>query len=249
MKLVASMIVHNELDRYLPIALDALLEFVDEVRIVDDASTDSTPAFLASCGDRVKATRNADRMFFVHEGRARQHLLEWTMDADPTHIVVIDADEFVDDGAALRGEIERSRATPVWTACMEEVWRAGADDYDVRQDGGWDAHEVTIAFRPIRDRHFYIADRALACGREPVSVRRISRHAAYSGVSILHFGWTNVAERIARHERYAVADGGRFHRSAHLDSILWPDDEIEIETCPAPAGLSVYGDAVLRAGR
>jgi len=52
---------------------------------------------------------------------------------------------------------------------------------------------------------------------------------------ILHLGWANQAARAARHQRYVEADGGRFHRSSHLDSILWPDNMVTLRGRPWPA--------------
>lgn len=72
----------------------------------------------------------------------------------------------------------------------------------------------------------------------------------FSGVGLLHFGWANVAERAARYERYVVADNGRFHARAHLDSIMWPDDRVTVERREWPDALdSVKADLVARVAR
>jgi glycosyltransferase involved in cell wall biosynthesis len=245
-KLVASLIVHDELDRYLPLCVESLLEFCDEIRVIDDRSSDGTAEFLASCGDRVRVRELEGPGMFEHEGRARNQLLTWTMQARPTHILAIDADEFVADGQAVRDEIRNTRE-PVFTLCMEEVWQAQPGCYLVRCDGGWCPHPVPVIYRPQRESGFRIADKALACGREPLSVRRRARRALHIDVALLHFGWANERERVARHQRYAVADGGRFHASRHLDSILWPADKVRLEERDLPVGLSVYADAAARA--
>ena len=83
MKLAAMMMVGpGEQDRYLPLVLAALDRFCDVI-VTEDGHD-----------------------FFDHEGRARQRLLEKTMAADPSHILAIDADEFVTDGPALRKACE-----------------------------------------------------------------------------------------------------------------------------------------------
>lgn len=231
MNLVASLIVRNELSRYLLDCLELLLGFCDEVRIVDDDSTDGTYSVLADM-DRVKVTPSTSSRFYAHEGAARQRALEWTLDAKPTHILAVDGDELIENGQRLRMEVEEDQECPVWTLCMEEVWKADEEHVWIRQDGGWKAHSVPILYRVNRKGGLEIPQRALASGRVPVSVARDWRKARSTGASILHLGWANVAERAARHARYVEHDGGQFHASAHLDSIMWPDEKVTLSQCP-----------------
>ncbi len=177
MKLVAMMIVRNEADRYLTPCLESLLNFCDEVRVIDDASDDGTMEILASYAG-VESRRNEAASFYAHEGHARQALLEWTMQAQPTHILAIDADEFVSDGKLLRANMEEGCATGVWKLRMTEVWKAGEEWLSVRIDGDWSPRPIGVAFavppdhwmnRQIR-RHWRIHDRALACGRTPLYI-------------------------------------------------------------------------------
>jgi hypothetical protein len=134
---------------------------------------------------------------------------------------------------------------------MVEVWNARPAGFEMRVDGGWDAHPITAVYRVPQQigPRFRIQSRALACGREPMEIRGLTqRFGVFSGVDLLHFGWTNLDERTARHHRYAVADGGKFHASRHLDSILWPDSQCRLEACVAPE-LAVYPELVARANR
>lgn len=253
MKLIASLIVKNELGRYLLPCLAHLLTYCDEVRILDDGSTDDWADRLRKNGarppltrfdhvidlDRIHVLRDEVSRFFYHEGAARNALLDWTLLGEPTHILAIDADEFVTDGPALRAACEQPVA--IHSLDMEEVWRAEDECLCVRMDGGWRPHPIPILFtvprNAGRDPQFRIQDSALACGREPMSVRARRNTARPTGAQILHFGWANESERVARHHRYAVADGGRFHASTHLDSILWPDEKVVLGGRDWPEGL------------
>jgi len=232
MNLVASLIVKDELDRYLLPCVESLLGFCDEVRVWDDGSTDGTRDVLADL-ERVRVAGSDDSRFFGHEGRARQAALAWTLEARPTHVLSIDADEIVGDGALLRTMVESDEREAAWSLCMAEVWKATEDELLVRQDGGWRAHTVTVVWTPGRDTR--IPDRALASGRVPMSVARA--RARFVGCPLLHLGWAREAERVRRHERYAIHDQGNFHASAHLDSILWPDEKVTLERCPWPDGI------------
>lgn len=245
-KLAASLVVRNELGRYLEPCIGHLLEFCDIVAIRDDGSTDGFPAASAAyrSDSRVHVQLpTLEPQFFKHEGATRQGLLDFTLSMGPTHVLAIDADEFVTDGAALRRACEAGHR--VVKLEMIEVWEASPGHLCVRVDGGWRPHGVHAVWAvPGRmDGRWRIADRALACGRVPMAVDRA--HAAPCAAEILHFGWANESERVARHARYVTHDGGRFHRSAHLDSILAPCSGVELERMGWPDGLSGWRDAIL----
>jgi hypothetical protein len=251
------MLVRDEADRYLFPALQHLCSFVDEIRVLDDGSTDGwfdrLPAPVDA--DRVKVTRTDAPSFFEHEGKTRSALLRWAYAADPTHVLVVDADEFVTDGARLRRILERGGHA--WTLTMREVWAAGDGCLCVRHDGGWAPREVAAAFAAPRqtdtlDNGWLAADRKLAPGREPVAVRNLQRRrrAVPSGVAILHFGWACQADRHARHARYMEHDQGRYHSRVHLQSIMYPDRRVTMWAEEWPPALEPVREAVLaRANR
>ena len=251
MKLVASLIVRNELDRYLPACLDSLLGFCDDVAIVDDGSEDETLSFLAALGSRVHVLEQPETTFFRHEGQARNALLEFTLALEPSHVLAIDADEFVSDPDAVRASCFGRQQ--VFSLAMQEVWQANLAELRIREDGGWRSHPVPCLYAvpPARWRRrgeWRIANRALACGREPTAVRRLHGKAKATGSDLLHFGWTDPANRAARHERYRIADGGRYHQNAHLQSILWPDDRVTLRSRPWPPSLEGYREALIPIG-
>lgn len=232
-KLVASLIVHNELDRYLLPCVEALGSFCDEIRVWDDGSTDGTREALARypC---VEVAGTPESAFYDHEGKARQAALEWALEGKPTHVLAIDADELILEGEQLRAELARGEA---WSLCMREVWRARDHALEIRQDGGWCEHPVSMVWRvPARMGRWQMPNRVLACGRVPAPVATL--RARFTDVAVYHFGWACKADRQARYDRYAKHDGGRFHRSSHLESILWPDIDVtstlETVTVPRP---------------
>jgi len=247
-KLVASLIVRNELDRYLKPCLAHLLDFCDEVRVLDDSSDDGTLGYV---GGRwmvgVFAATTDGPSFFAHEGETRQQLLDWTLRGEPTHVLAIDADEFISDGQALRAALEKNPNHPVFKLCVEEVWHADHDALSVRYDGGWRPSQAPILYRvddpePSRWR---IRNRQLACGREPERVAKQIGLARALPVSVLHLGWANEQERAARHARYVEHDQGNFHARAHLASIMWPDSRVVTRRCPWPASLEPYRELLV----
>lgn len=264
MKLVASLIVHNEMSRFLRPCIEHLTAFCDEIRVLDDGSTDDTYEWirdtewmrhsLSGGGCRVECLYNDESKFFRHEGRARQQLLNWTLEASPTHILALDADEFVADGVAIRAAIDRDPAALAFTVEMQEVWKAWDECLCIRYDGGWAPTRSSLLYRVppphLRDGQWHIRDLALSSGREPSSVKRLAQAGKATAVAteVLHFGWTNELDRAARHQRYVVADNGRYHRSQHLASIVWPDAKVEMESREWPPALDRWRDQIVARG-
>jgi glycosyltransferase involved in cell wall biosynthesis len=247
MRLAASLIVRNELGRYLEPCVAHLLEFCDEVRVLDDYSDDGTCEWLCD-HPRVGLLTNDGPSFAEHEGIARQRLLGWTVEARPDFVLAIDADEFVADGQALRAALEGAAERQVaFGLRMCEVWSADQNGLRFRVDGGWRPHSAPIVWRvPSKlGGQYRIQPRELSSGREPMAIRRLFGQARDPVTGILHFGWTNVAERQARYAGYMRRDGGKFHASAHLRSIMFPDARCRLNTMGWPDGLIAYRERIL----
>lgn len=235
LKLAASMIVRGEGDRYLKPAIEHLLSFCHEVRVIDDGSPAEDLKWM-DAQENVFWISNPGPSFFEHEGRARQQLLEWTLASHPDYVLSIDADEFVGDPNMV--EKACAQGAPVYTLQMEEVWRAD-QHLHIRVDHAWRPRPCPILWRAPSSTDsdvWKIPDVQLACGREPVAVRRT--RAVASGASVFHFGWACEADRIERAQRYFEHDGGKFHKDAHLQSILWPDELVRLTRVQWPAGLA-----------
>jgi len=97
----------------------------------------------------------------------------------------------------------------------------------------------------MRGRRLQIKNVALACGREPEIVRRYVARSRPTGTQILHFGWANESLRRPRYERYVEADGGKYHRNSHLESIMFPDIDVTMEDWPWPEALADVKDMII----
>lgn len=245
MRLAASLICRNELSRYLAPCIEHLRAFCDLIVVVDDASDDGTREWLEDASDdqlRLVSGDGGPPMFYRHEGRARTVLLEHTLACEPTNVLSLDADEFVTDGPALRKLIEEQSDVQAWHLPIEEVWAASEERILHRVDGGW-ATGRSLCWKVPDVGRLSFPNRALACGRVPIQTRMM--RAQPSAQSLLHVGWLDESERVARHARYTEHDKGRFHASAHLASILWPPERIKLEARAWPDGLLPWRDAIL----
>jgi glycosyltransferase involved in cell wall biosynthesis len=245
MKVIASAIVCNESGRYLEPWLQHLLTFCDEVRLLDDGSTDSTHADAEGIGPEVKVLENDGPTFFEDESAARNRLLEWTMEGRPDYVLSIDADEFVGDTERLRALVPN--AAPVYALWMREVWKVDGARVGLRVDGLWGDRRCPVLWQAparLQGSRWRIPHRKLACGREPLGVR--SQRGFDTDVGIYHFGWTRERDRAARADRYFVHDRGRFHADRHLQSILWPDAQVQLNWVPWPPSIpEAVGDVAL----
>lgn len=242
MKLTASLILRNELGRYLGLCIDSLLGYVDEIRVLDDGSTDGWEETLrpgwGNEGVRVIVERHTARVSdepdFHRHAAARNRLLQFTLDGKPDWIVALDADEFVSDGGKLRHFCDKD-AGPFSAVSLEiaEVWEVCEETLCIRQDGGWKAHPIGCVWRPDRFRSaLALKDHGHATGRVPDAIHRVP--SIPTGEQLLHFGWSNIPERAERFKRYDVGDGGRFHAAAHISSIMWSNDRVRMEAYPWP---------------
>lgn len=257
MSLTASLILRNELGRYLGLCIDSLLEYVDEIRVLDDGSTDGWYETLRpGWGDAASKVfverheaRVSDEPDFYRHAAARNRLLQFTLEGEPTWVLAIDADEFVSDGQALRRicDAEATGATSVLSLEIAEVWEACDETLCIRQDGGWKAHPIGCVWKPDRFRSaLALKDHGHATGRVPDAIYRVP--SSPTGEDLLHFGWANLEERAERFKRYDVGDGGKFHAAAHIASIMWGNDRVKMESYPWPA-WSVRDQIFVRASR
>lgn len=234
MKLVASLITRNEHARYLKPCVEHLRAFCNQIRVLDDASTDGGFDWLAY-QPKVEVLQLPAPRFFEHEGRARQALIQWTLEEQPDWVLSLDADEFVSDGAVLRRAIANRPSNDALSLEICEVWNADADHLWIRQDGGWRSHPLTCLWYYRQGGSYQMLDKQLACRRVPRQVLEI-RNVRRSGVDLLHFGWTDPETRQQRYDRYMQIDAGKFHARTHLQSIMWPENKMRLERRDWPRG-------------
>jgi len=214
MKLIGLMHVRNE-QWVLGMSLPATLHLVDEIVVLDHASTDTTPQIIASvaaeCPGRVHRLDWTGRHY--NEIAIRQRLLEVGRELGGTHFFMIDADEVV-TGNQIKPIREAMRALEPGQG-LELPWLAMWESLDLyRQDDSvWSDNYLVFGFA---DREG-VAYRAQADGYDvhgqvPRGLDRpfIRPLEAPSEGGVMHLQFANRRRLLAKHVWYKMHDTVRF---------------------------------------
>lgn len=231
-RIILSLVMRNEAYRYLRPMLEWTSSFVDDIFIVDDHSTDISPAIAELYGVVVPSRVS----FAENEGVFREEAfrsLEETMQPSAFDwILSLDADEFLVSTTArsqreeLNALSERELAVDF---SFQEVFDvSNRSRHLVRTDGAWGSIRG-IRFFPYRPNYVY-KHSVLASGSAPINVGKTQQGEA---LTILHYGYAALSDREMRYDRYKGTQG---HGTSHIESILqrpklhrWPGITPDLE--------------------
>lgn len=225
-RIIGSLVMRNEGDRYLTNCLAHNMPFCDLTVVFDDRSTDDSVEIAYGMGCEI-AIRGKDTPSFVeHEGQFRQaawdYLSEFAEDGD--WVFSFDADEFLvtadQDDAIVRLQEATVRADDLDLAGIRldvpEVFALTPEGIPlIRRDGFWRSIYGVRVFRWQPGGRFL--DRPMACGSAPLYVESdgISREAF--GLALLHYGYLEFEDRLEKFSRYSDREG---HNHRHISSIM-----------------------------
>lgn len=132
MKLTAGIRVKNG-EPWAEECLRSLSEFVDEIAVLDDGSTDAT---VSICRSFPKVTRLLRwEKSFPHEGMDRNTVLAMVKDTEPDWILSLDIDEVFEERAAeVFPDLLAQDEYALWGFRKLHFWR---DKRHFRVDGKW----------------------------------------------------------------------------------------------------------------
>lgn len=216
------MMVRNEMGRYLSKALSCGKAIAEagggHLIVTDDASTDATVSVVRNYTTLVNEF--PEPMFWKHEGQARQKHLNFASAfiSPGDWVFSLDADETINKPELLLDLIEKvpnhhdAIGIPLY-----EFWEPTM----YRVDGAWFG---TMSSRFFKWRNpAVIADKPMACGSEPTYVAQSVQAGFWTpqtDVHLLHWGYLNPADRERKYLLYTGREGGNFHHSRHIQSIV-----------------------------
>lgn len=230
MRVFGLMVAKDEAARYLKPVINWHMEFLDELFLFDDLSTDGTPELAEFLGAHVELRDEAAPSFIEHEGQFRQASWEaFEMRMRPKSndwILSIDTDEFFvaqisNEHYALHELIEIADGVEANSVSLSipEVFDTLVDGQPlVRLDGYWKEISGLRLFRYQQGGKF--ANRQMGCGSAPTYADS-TMDATGLPMSILHYGYAKKDDREAKYQRYNnMASHG--HNGNHIQSILQP---------------------------
>lgn len=161
-RLTAIMQVRNEAGRYLEQVLEELSEFVDDIVIVDDGSTDHTAQLCLSFA-KVKKLVTLQSSLFNREWELRQTLWELAVSTNPDWPLSVDADEFYEESA--KREMRRLIDQDVydWVSFRLFDFWGGTTHY--REDEHWNIHtkHTRTLVRYLPNFHYFFRKWIIMC--------------------------------------------------------------------------------------
>lgn len=203
-KIVLSMVVRNEEGRYLERCLNKIGNYIDEVVILDDASSDHTVELCEMLLKDIphRLIRNETSMF-ANEWELRKKLWNETQKVKPDWILSLDADEVPEEEfwKNLRGMVE-DKQYDSYGLYLYDMW----NEKEYREDTYWSAHKSSRIFllRYQPDFPYVWKETPQHCGRFPANLEDFSRCDV--NFRIKHFGWARLEDRTRKYDRYRRLD-------------------------------------------
>ena len=170
--------------------------------VMDDRSTDNTPEIASTL---TVTTVFSTPFKCLDEARDKNFLLEATLKTKPDWIICIDGDEELMPGDAARLQLAMQAATAqnIRALAFSVLYLWDRPD-QIRTDGVYRSMSRVSAFRPGAERFEATGGANFHCGNCPQGISG----RAHAGVSLLHYGYMDRADRIRKYEWYRAQDPG-----------------------------------------
>jgi len=207
-KVVAMIRIKNGED-FIDGCLQSLVDWVDEIVILDNGSTDGTLPIISAFNNAYPGMIILDSETFkgkeLKEFEEREHLFKMTQDRSPTWIVWMDVDHEWDQRVIRYLPRLVCPADPqilCWRFPILNFWR-GREKF--RTDGEWGRTAGYGMFRYIPGQKLINNDHPQGFHCLPVPVFQ-HQNIGFCGVNMLHFGYCDPVEARRKYEWYQVTD-------------------------------------------
>lgn len=192
------------------------------ILVFDDHSTDDTPEIAAKCGAAVISSpfsgldESRDKSFMLDEIRNAKynHL---PIHNAPDWLICIDGDEALMPGHAAQLELQMrvAMAHGIRALAFSVLYLWDRED-QIRVDGVYRSMSRVSAFRPGKERFEATGGANFHCGNCPQAIR----DRAHAGVSLLHYGYLDRADRIRKYDWYRAQDPNNQMEDNYLHIVI-----------------------------
>ena len=233
-KIIGSMVIKNEKDRYLEDCINHAFTFLDEIFVYDDRSEDNSAELAMDLGCRVVRRPDGRSSFIDHEGQFRYSAwiaFEELMEPDVSDwIFSFDADEFMVAESDVKNTLHNAVSYAESNNCIgvvlpfPEIFKIDEEGLWARTDGLWNSIRGPRLFKYNTNGSW--SDKSMGCGSEPDYVSRGRLSDQNYGLNVLHLGYAKDEDKKEKYTRYSsLSEHG--HNNSHIESIL-KDPKLEL---------------------
>lgn len=213
-RIVGSMIVGNENDRYLPEVIKSLFsrDLIDSLVITLDKSNKPTREEINSLKKRynIKTYYHNFKLFGKAENLLRERSIQYAMSENPYAIIPIDADEILDDDLNRDSIMELLEKGICWDFMIAHFYN---DKEHIRTDGVFAHQKNARLFRVLWDKSPRFYNKNLHCGSCPIYAYEKRKTSEYI---FKHYGYIKKEDRIKKDKRQKKFDKNKLLESSDI---------------------------------
>lgn len=203
-KLVLSMLVKNEDEKYLEETLTTAIKYVDEVIIIDDACTENAVEICNKILHKIphKIIIN-EKGGMDNEAQLRKKQWEETVKSNPDWILFLDADEVFEE--KMEDQIKYLILNnDVDTYCFRSYDMWNKDEY--RDDNLWNTHTRYTPFLIRYHNNYKYRFANAKYNGERVPSNALNLNLCNSEIKLKHYGWMDPNDRKKQYNCYMKSD-------------------------------------------